>query len=340
MVKVNRQQTRALLALVLIVALTAFAAGACKKQEAKGGAKLEKIIVGYASTPDLGMTPSLLAWDEIREMGYEVVPKFLTANELVGEALNRGDIDVGMSGGVQLYAANAQGADFKAFFLVQGNKFTMIGRGDVKTFKDMHGKKFGLHSAGSITKSMSDLTLAQKAPDVKPQVLFIPGSENRAEAMLRGELDATVLELEDILHINSKQPGNFNVISSFATDLSDFLASPFFAKSKFLTERKPAAKAIVKSVLNTYRRIAADPQWMVERAPKYVPAYNTELLPEAVGLYVKYNLWPINGGLDLKAQQFTIDFYAQQNQIPKDSKPEKFFDRSILDEVLKEIGTK
>ncbi|MBI2873473.1 MAG: ABC transporter substrate-binding protein [Firmicutes bacterium] len=330
------------LLILLIVGLLLVGVGltACKKQTTGKQGQLKKIIVSYPSVADNGDVPSLLAWELMRAQGYEVVPKFFAKTELGVEAVLRGDAHIGNTGGQTLYAAIVQGAPMKAFVLQHRNNWVLAGRGATKTLEALDGKKLAHHSPGAQATAMTNIVFAQKAPNIKPQVLLIQGSENRADAMLRGEIDATPLEFGDIVRISMAKPGEFNVLVSFADDLPWLQAVPFFARTDYLKSNAKDVKAVIKAILEVHRRMAVDPEYYVEQAPKFLPGAEEDVLKALHELDRKYELYPVNGGLEPEGQAKTTEFFVNGKQLPEGTKPDQLFDRSLLDEVLKEIGTK
>ncbi|MBI2874025.1 MAG: ABC transporter substrate-binding protein [Firmicutes bacterium] len=329
-----------LFSLILALSIGLLVLNSCKKEESPGAGKLEKLVVSFPSTADLADVPGLLAFENMRAMGYEVVPKFMAKSELAVEAVVRGDAHIGNTGGVTLYNAIAEGAKIKVFMQQSGNPWALVGRGNVKTLQDLDGKKLAQHSPAAESKALTDMILATKAPNVKPQVLIIAGSDNRAQALLQGDIDASPLELSDLIGLNIKQPGNFNVLVSFTQELPLLQTSPFYAGTSFLAEKKGAVKSFIRAILDTHLKIAEDATFLKEQAPKYLPGYDQEQLPQMIDVYRQYGLWPVNGGIEPEAQKFTIDFYIEGKKLPENLKTEQIYDRSLLDEVLKEIGKK
>jgi hypothetical protein len=55
---------------------------------------------------------------------------------------------------------------------------------------------------------------------ITPNWLIIPGSDVRAEALMRGQLDATPAEIVDVLNILNAKPGQFHVLDLLRENLS------------------------------------------------------------------------------------------------------------------------
>ncbi len=298
-----------------------------------------KVFVGYPSIPDLSDAPSMLAWDELIKMGYDVVPKFLATPELLVQAVVRDEIPVGIATSFAFLQARQKGSPLKAIAQQVANEWSLVGRGKTRTLADLEGAKLAQHSAAATGKMMTDALMKAKAPNVKPQVLYVPGSENRADAMIKGTIDATTVELADLVRLQAKL-SDLNLMASFAETLPDLMFSVFIVKEDMIKKNPELLKDIIKASLQANRRFYDDTAGFSERVPKYYPAVDQATLPQVLDLYKKFKVYPINGGLESAAQKFTIDFYVDAGQLEKGQTPELAFDRSLLDEVLKDIGKK
>lgn len=297
-----------------------------------------KIYVSYPSIPDLGDVASLLAWEEMGRMGYEVVPKFLAESELSVEAVMRGDAQVGIAPNV-VFSAIDKGAPLVNFLVNQRMEWTLIGRGDIKTLADLDGKRLGQHSPASIGKAMTDAAFEEKAPDAKPNIIYIAGSENRADALLRDQLDASPVEIVDLVRLMKEAPGKFNIVSSFAEDLKDLIGLTVFAKKDYMESNPQVIKDVIKSMLTVHRRAQEDENFIIENAPKYLPSLDPEILKEAAELYKKYDLWPADGDMSDSTQRFTIEFWTKNGALENNIPYQNYFDRTLLDEVLQEMDS-
>ena len=309
-------------------------------QESAGQSGVEpkgKIYVSYPSIPDLGDVASLLAWEEMGRMGYEVIPKFMAESELAVEAVMRDDAQLGITSS-PIFAAIDKGAPLVNVVSTLRNEWTLIGRGDVKTLQDLEGKRLGQHSPAAIGKAMTDAVLEANAPDVNPNVIYIAGSENRADALLRDQLDASPVEIVDLVRLMNEAPGKFNIVSSYAQDLSGLIGLTMFVKNDYMEKNPQVVKDAIKALLTVYQRAKEEPDFIVENAPKYLPSLEENILKEAAELYHEYDLWPADGDMDEETQKYTVDFWTEQGLLENNLSYEAYFDRTLLDEVLQEMG--
>lgn len=309
-----------------------------EKKPAEAPKKNMKLVIVYPSIPDMTDAPSLLAWEELTKMGYDVVPKFLAKSELVVEALVRGDAQIGTTSFPYLPAV-LQGAPITGFMQQIGVEWTLVARGNIKTLEDLDGKKLAQHSAGSLGKAMTDAVFNEKKIKAKPNVLYVPGSENRADAIIKGSIDATPVELADLVRLQ-KNLKDLNTVISFTEELPHLMANVMLTTNDFYAKNPEVVKDIIKALVTTYRKVYDDPAWFIERIPKVLPTLDTTDMDKVVDLYRKYKVYPVNGGLTAEDQQYTIDFFTRTGQLDKGLTPSKVYDRKLLDEVLKDIGSR
>src|SRR4030095_1672318 len=89
--------TRGLLAVSLILTLGFLYSGEVQAQK--------KLRFAYPSSADMGDIPSLLAWEQLKKQGIEVVPTFFPKTELAVQAVVAGEADMGSAAGIAVATA-------------------------------------------------------------------------------------------------------------------------------------------------------------------------------------------------------------------------------------------
>src|SRR4029079_5269380 len=87
---------------LLVVATMLFAWG----REARAQ---KKVRFAYPSSADMGDIPSLLAWEQLKKQGIEVVPTFFPKTELAVQAVAAGEADIGSAAGIAVIKAVESG---------------------------------------------------------------------------------------------------------------------------------------------------------------------------------------------------------------------------------------
>ena len=181
----------------VLVILVALAVAGCTQnapvtQTAK---KSGAFRVGFPTSPDVADVPSVMAHELLRQQGYMVEESDFESPELEVAAISNGDLDISIGSTRTHWAAAQKGADIVILMQQAGDEWSLVTRADMKACPDLNDKRFGVQSAGSISNALLQAYLTLYCPDVKPRVLFIAGSDNRAVALQAGELDGTLMEI-------------------------------------------------------------------------------------------------------------------------------------------------
>ncbi|HWO41675.1 MAG TPA: hypothetical protein VNO43_07730, partial [Candidatus Eisenbacteria bacterium] len=79
-------------AVVLFFGLLFFSAAEVQAQK--------KVRFAYPSSADMGDIPSLLAWEQLKTQGIEVIPRFFPKTDLAVQAVVAGEADIGSAAGI------------------------------------------------------------------------------------------------------------------------------------------------------------------------------------------------------------------------------------------------
>lgn len=297
-----------------------------------------KVLIGYSSVADFHSVPSLMAIDVLRQRGYEIEPVFFSTPELNVAAEIRGDVQLSTGSVSAAFAAMTKGAPLKLIAAQNGQEWAIVSTREVKTCADLNGRRLGIHSEAGVSTAMVRAWMAAHCPEAKPQVLIVPGSENRAAALNAGRLDATPLELDDAINVVSSNPARFHRLVDFAQDLPDLLNAVFYTRVDNLRANRAFYITYVTALLQTHRAINANPQLLIAATPKYLPKMQGEDVKTIVGAYITSHNFDNTGGLSLSAIQYSLDFYAKAGQFRPGLKAADTVDFSVLDEVLQAIG--
>jgi NitT/TauT family transport system substrate-binding protein len=297
------------------------------------------IRVGYSSSLDMADIPSLLANEALVKQGYIVEAIPFAEAELVVEALAGGDVDIA-SGSVGAYwTAIHKGAPIVTVMAHARNEWAIISTPDIQQCADLDGKRIAVNSEGSISTIMLKVYVRQTCPEIEPIYLTIGGSDNRAAAMLAGEVEAAPLEVADVIQMDLKAPGQFHTLLNFSQELPKLESTVLNVNTAFAAEHPQAVKDYLEAVLLTYRAIYDDPAALTAEAEKNL-SIEADLLPRVIDAEFAIHLWDVNGGLTPESAQFTLDFFTASGDLEPGLILEQVIDFSYLDTVLAKIGRK
>ena len=227
--------TRRLLGFLLVLTIGLFSTGKAQAQK--------KVRFAYPSSADLGDIPSLLAWEQLKKQGIEVTPTFFPKTDLAVQAVVAGEADIGSAAGIAVVKAVESGMNIRIIGEQVRNDWQLVTPVSLKDPKQLDGKRVGYHAPITVTEALVKW-MAQHYK-ITPNWMIIPGSEVRAEALMRGQLDATPAEIGDVINILNAKPGQFHVMISYAKTFPQLIGSMYFARADYVQKNAAPSVAVI-----------------------------------------------------------------------------------------------
>ena len=298
-----------------------------------------KIVTAHSSSRDFGDMTELLAWEAIKSKGYDVEFKSTATPELATQALINGDAQfAAISSGTGMRAVQA-GAKIKMVAEHKANEWALVTIASITDPKQLPGKRLAVHSLGAISAGMVNSTLNKAG--VKVDFMTIAGSDIRAQAMLSGQIDATPLEIKDVLNVQAKAPGRFHILVNYSQEMPELNGTCYWVSDDFLTKNPQWVQDLIQARLEINRKAKDDPKWLMGEGKRLFPQLDAALVEAAVEAYLKAGIWNVNGHLTPESADFSLKFYSKAGTITdKNLKPELYYNFGPLNAVLKKIGEK
>ncbi|MGH7774934.1 MAG: ABC transporter substrate-binding protein [Candidatus Binatia bacterium] len=297
----------------------------------------KKIRFAYPSVADMGDVPSLLAWSQLKEQGYEVVPRFFSKTDLAVQAVIAGEADMGAAAGIAVIKAIEQGINLKIFAEQVRNEWQLMAPVSIKEPKQLDGKRVAYHAPFSLTEAL--VKWMANYYKLSPQWMIIPGSEVRAEALMRGQIDATPAEIADVLNVLESKPGQFHVLLSYAKIFPELLGTVYFARTDYLQTNGPVVEAVLEAVLRTHRTTEENPGQAKEAALKLLPGTKPGTIDAITKNYRDLRIWDVNGGVSRERGEGSLKFFEETGLMKKGVLNfERVFAPEHLEKALKKIG--
>ena len=106
---------------------------------------------------------------------------------------------MGSAAGIAVVKAVESGMNVRIIGEQVRNEWQLVTPVLFKDPKQLDGKRVGYHAPITVTEALVKW-MAQHYK-IRPTWMIIPGSDVRAEALMRGQLDATPAEIGDVLNI-------------------------------------------------------------------------------------------------------------------------------------------
>ena len=318
-------------ALLIVLAIGLAVTGPAQAQK--------KVRFAYPSSADMGDIPSLLAWEQLKKQGIEVVPTFFPRTDLAVQAVVAGEADIGSAAGIAVIKAVESGMNVRVIGEQVRNEWQLVTPVSFKDPKQLDGKRVGYHAPITVTEALVKW-MAQHFK-IAPNWLIIPGSDVRAEAIMRGQLDATPAEIVDVLNILNAKPGQFHVLISYAKIFPQLIGSMYFARADYLQKESAAVDSVMEALLRAHRNAEERPASVRENALRLLPETKPELIDAIAANYKELRIWDINGGAGKERGDASIKFFEDAGLLKKGAVSfAQSFDTGPLDRVLKKIGRK
>jgi NitT/TauT family transport system substrate-binding protein len=299
----------------------------------------KKVRFAYPSSADMGDIPSLLAWEQLKKQGIEVIPTFFPKTDLAVQAVVAGEADIGAAAGIAAVKAVESGLNVRIIAEQVRNEWQLVTPTSIKEPKQLDGKRVGYHSPISVTEALVKWMASYYK--ITPNWMIIPGSDVRAEALMRGQLDATPAEIADVLNILHAKPGQFHVLISYAKVFPQLIGTVYFARADYLQKNSPIVETILEAILQSNRAVDSRPALVKENAQRLLPETKSELIDATAATYKELRIWDINGGASKDRGDASIKFFEESGLLKKGAVSyQQAFDTGPLDGVLKKIGRK
>lgn len=274
-----------------------------------------------------------------REDSIAVTVKDLRSPEAAVLAVIEGQGQIG-TGFAPFFPAVEKGAPLHAVMELSRPEFVVMAKKEITSVRALTGVRLASHSPKSTVQSLLEFYLRTQ-PGVRPDVVFIPeGSPARAEALLRGAVDAAAFDLSAAQVVDERAPGKYHILVDFTNRpvSSSFLV----VRSDFAKKRPEVVQKVVGRILDSYRQGLRDPRfWVRERGHLFKELDDARLESQLRALA---KIFDPNGGIERMRDAGAMENLAFQVATGNLSgpvtkwKPDAFFLTAPLENVLKQVG--
>jgi NitT/TauT family transport system substrate-binding protein len=321
---------------ITVVALVGVLAILAGGASAQGPTKIRYALGDVVGIDDL---PLLIAAERAKAHGVEVEMTAFKSEELATQAVINGQADVGQ--GTPYAAIQKVNVPIRFFYQLSSLQFfPIVSKGDYKGWKDLDGQEIAVQGRGSGTEAI--MLLAAKEHGIKyKSVSYVPGSQVRGLALLKGTIKASILDGPNTKFVMKEAPDKFLVLPLGELKASD---EALFATSAFLEKNQAAVSVLLEELLKVNRAINANPAFAVEERKRLglLKDLPEKLEAEVLPYYqegVRGGIFPADGGA-AKAAATDLEFYSLAGQIKGDGlKAEDFWNFTALKAALSKVGS-
>lgn len=292
--------------IVNVLVVTALIAAVAGDVSAQGRTKIRYALGDVISIDEL---PLLIAAERSKSRGVDVEITAFKSEELATQAVINGQADVGQ--GTPYAALQKVTVPIRMFFQLSTLQFfPVVNKESYKGWKDLDGQEIAVQGRGSGTEAI--MILAAKQHGIKyKNVSYVPGSQVRALALLKGNIRATILDAPNKNMVMKEAPEKFIILPLGNVKASD---EALFATREFIDKNQAGIRIFIEELLKVNRAINADPKWVLDERKKLgllkdLPAKMEEEILPYFQEAVQNGVFPNDGGAENAAKN-DLEFYS------------------------------
>ena len=319
---------------VSLLILVTLAGALASDAGAQGRTKIRYALGDVISIDEL---PLLIAVERAKARGVDVEVTAFKSEEVATQAVINGQADVGQ--GTPYGALQRVSVPIRFFYQLSALMFfPVVNKDSYKSWKDLDGQEIALQGRGSGTEAI--MLLAAKQHGIKyGNLSYVPGSQVRALALLKGNIKATILDAPNKNRVMKEAPDKFVILPLGNVKASD---EALFATREFLDKNQAGIAIFLEELIKVNRAINANPKWVLDERKKLgllkeLPAkMEDEILPffqEAA----QNGVFPNDGGGESAAKN-DLEFYGLSGALKGDNlKVEDFWHFAPLKAALANV---
>jgi NitT/TauT family transport system substrate-binding protein len=299
----------------------------------------DKVRIALGDVASVETLCFLVALDRAKDRGLDYEMTAFAKEQLAIQAVIGGQMDIAV--GTPYSIIQKSKVPIRNFFQLSKLVFYPVVANKYKTWQDLDGEPFTFHARGTGTEAIGDIIIKREGITLG-QRSYVPGSENRIIAMMKGQIDATIVDLSNKNLLMEKAGDKFHVLPGVTDPASDEV---LFAEIGWLKENEASVAILVEELLRTWREMTKDPSIIDQERKKrnLLSDLPKELLDEVDAYYkeaVDGGLYDPNGG-GVEAAKADFEFYVAAGQMdgPAESlKVEDYWYLAPLDAAKAKLG--
>jgi ABC-type nitrate/sulfonate/bicarbonate transport system substrate-binding protein len=215
---------------------------------------------------------------------------------------------------------------------------SMLVQGDIKSCKDLKGRKIGIQEVGAFNEVMSRAVLASCGLTQK-DVQYIPVStKGRVPGLLSGQIDTAILHVDQAL-VAKKKKADLNILINLWETLPKWVYAAYIAPEKEIGSNRQLYVDLMAALIKANRFIYNNKAKIIEIATKYTQQ-DSDVVSQTYDLLANAGAWPVNDGLPREMVEWTINKQVELGTIKAEEKPayEKLIDVSVIQAALTKAG--
>ena len=276
-------------------------------------AQQKKIRVAFGDVLSTETVSMVIALERAKEKGVDYEITFLAKEELAIQAVINGQADLGV--GTPYSVIQKSKAPLRILF--QGTRLVFFPVVDkqYKSWKDLNGQPFTFHARGPGTEALGNIIAKREGIQFGDRS-YVPGSENRIIAMMKGQIKASIIDLANKNTLMEKAGDRFIVLPGVSSPASD---ETLFGNLDWIKANEKQVDIIVTEFARLWVEMNADPS-VIERERvkrKLMADQPKEILTKVTDFYTvstKEGIYAPGGG-SAEVAKSDFEFYVEAGQM-------------------------
>ena len=265
--------------------------------------------------------------------GLNVELVMITGGARSVAALLGGSTQFATGSGTAPLQAYARGSDV-TILAASYNKFpyAVVVKPDIRTPKDLRGKKIGILNFGGSNDIA--LQLALKEWGIKQQevnVIIGADAPTRLLSLTVGSIDATILSPP---HLTMAVKAGYRILGDMGDMHARFSQSTLYVRRGYLKDNRDVVKRFLKAYAEAIKVVKTDRERTIKIFSQRMRLDDREILSDTYNYFAPRFSFPPR--VDMQGIKDTLDFYAETSPELRGRKPEEFVDSSLMDELERE----
>jgi NitT/TauT family transport system substrate-binding protein len=273
----------------------------------------DKVRIALGDVASVETLCFIVALDRAKDRGLDYEMTAFAKEQLAIQAVINGQVDLAV--GTPYSVIQKTKVPLRNIFQLSKLVFFPVAANKYKTWKDLDGEPFTFHARGTGTEAIGDI-IAKREGITFGQRSYVPGSENRIVAMMKGQINATIVDLSNKNILMAKAGDRFHVLPGVDDPASDEVV---FGEIGWMKKNQQSVAILVEELLRTWRDMTKDPSIMDRERKKrnLLSDLPKELLAEVDAFYkeaVEGGLYDPEGG-GAEAAKADFEFYVAAGQM-------------------------
>jgi ABC-type nitrate/sulfonate/bicarbonate transport system substrate-binding protein len=300
-----------------------------------------KLSVGMPTNPPNSIhTPVVIAQDLgfYKAGGLEVEMLSFEGGVYSFRAMISGDVDIAAASGAFALVARSNGAKSKLIFSSSPKlESVMMAQGDIKTVKDLKGRKIGIQEPGGFAFVLS-MTVLGSAGLKKDDVQMVSILSEDVPPLVAGQIDTAILHVDQEIVAKEKKP-SLHPLARLADVAPKQLYLAYAVKEDTIAKKRKALVAFTKANIQAVRTIYSDRK-KAEPSIRKATGLDAPVVSKALDVLIKNCAWDANSGLPRDMIDYTVERMVKVGNIDKGKATtyDQAVDLSVANEALKELG--